>query len=70
MCVPPFLLVQIPTGDILPVASTVFDFNSETHTVGERLHQVGAKLLKAGVGPNDPLPVLVASLPKLNSVAA
>ena len=38
-----FCWLQIPTGEILPVAGTVFDFNSETHTVGERLHQVSAK---------------------------
>lgn len=32
--------VQIPTGEILPVAGTVFDFSTEAHTVGERLQQV------------------------------
>jgi hypothetical protein len=31
---------QIPTGEVLPVAGTVFDFCSEAHTVGERLQQV------------------------------
>lgn len=32
--------VQIPTGEILPVTGTPFDFNSQAHTIGERLDQV------------------------------
>jgi len=51
-CPHPFL-TQIPTGEILPVTGTPFDFNSQAHTIGERLDQVrqsGRKKGEIGVG--------------------
>lgn len=40
---------QIPSGDILPVAGTPFDFTSD-HLVGERIADVPGEPLVLGCG--------------------